>query len=91
MLTVELRKKTSNNFHHGALNIIFFVHFLMFSIKTLKTLARFSKIFSPCSLPSLTQCSYPLLNKQLPAPTAIFKDFHGLEFFFNNFQDVCKP
>ena len=33
--------------------------------KTLKTLACFSKIFSPCSLPSLTQCSYPLLNKQL--------------------------
>ena len=46
-------KKTSNKFHQGALNIIFFVHFSRFSINTLKTLGHFSKIFSPCSLPSI--------------------------------------
>ena len=76
-------KRTSNKFHQGALQIIFFVHFLRFSIKTLKTLARFSKIFSPCSLPSITQCSYPLFNKQ-------FKDCSRTHFPFFKDSIQCK-
>ena len=50
-------------------------------------------MFAPFSLEFNLTIKLALKFKDLPAPTTIFKDFHGLEFFFkfNNFQDECKP
>ena len=43
-------------------------------------------MFAPFSLEFNLTIKLALKFKDLPAPTAIFKDFHGLEFFSTTFK-----